>query len=322
MRMKKTSLIFLATAISGCLNGQMIPSSEEKIPFACTFSKDSDPDWGDDDFVQTFFFVVPVTWKKPVYIRVFDPDLGGLHDENHSAFNSSTRFSVYGGIGAHSEPDAKSPDPRGNFKSGVLLAGRVFASEPRFDNHWYAFGPFNPAQGELQPEMGGRVFKFVIEGLQGDDGNLYKLFLSSRSDENERIDGTNGFTYEYTFRLEDRKGAVAHIYPFIPDRVIAAQIRVFDYDDEGMIRVVSNCKKGDICDLSEKEPFWIESRHRVSREEVNTSLDIQFIKQKEVRNNNIVVFISNQYGDAMPFYTTPIGGIPKYNARIGVKVDD
>ena len=71
---------------------QPVPSLEEKIPFICTFSKDSDPDWGDDDFVQTFFFVIPESHKDPVYIRVFDPDLGGKYDENHGAFNSSTKF--------------------------------------------------------------------------------------------------------------------------------------------------------------------------------------------------------------------------------------
>jgi hypothetical protein len=301
---------------------QQIPSPDEKIPFACTFSKQSDVAWGDDDFVQTFFFVIPESWKKPVYIRIFDADCGGRFDENHNDFNSKTKFSVYGGSKAHSDPAAKSPDPTGNYKSGILMSSKTFGDDKKYDNAWVSLGPFNPVEGELQPDIGGRVLKLVIEGQEGDDGNLYRLFISSSAQENRPVEGANGFAYEYTFRLEDTKGSVSHLYPFVPENVTAVKIKVFDYDAEGMIRVVSVAKKGDVCQLSEEESLWMESRHRVSKAEINTSLDVQFIKQNNVKNNNIVVFISNQYGETMPFYTSPIGGVPKYNAKIGVKVDD
>lgn len=302
------------------LYAQPIPSIDEKIPFICTFSNQADKNWGDDDFVQTFFFVIPEIYKKPVYIRVFDPDNGGMHDENHNLFNSKTKFSVYGGSKAHSDPDAKSPNPKGNFKSGTLLASKVYGEDNSTDNKWVTLGPFNPVDGELQKDLGGRVFKIIIEGMEGDDGNLYRLFLSSVAAENVPIEGGNGFAYEYAFRLYDAKASVSHLYPFIAESVTAVKIRVFDYDDEGMIRIISVAKKGDACKLNE-EGLWIESTHRVVKEETNTSLDIQFIKQKPVKNNNIVVSISNQYGEFMPFFTTPIGGIPKYLYKIGVKAE-
>src|SRR5688572_3902020 len=178
------------------IKAQAVPSEEEKIPFVCTFSKDSDKGWGDDDFVQIFFFVVPESYKKPLYIRVFDPDLGGSYDENHLAFSSKTRFSVYGGSKAHSDPAAQSPELSANYKSGVPLKTQVFGNDSKYDNKWFTLGPFNPAEGELQPMVGGRVFKVVIEGLEGDDGNLYRLFLSSEAGSNESIEGGNGFAYE------------------------------------------------------------------------------------------------------------------------------
>ncbi len=303
------------------LQGQPVPSLEEKIPFICTFSKDSDPDWGDDDFVQTFFFVIPENYKKPVYIRVFDPDVGGLHDEHHHQFNSKTRFTVFGGKGAHSEPDARGPDPIGNFKSGVQLYSRTFGQDPQTDNQWVSLGPFNPAEGELQPGIGGRVLKVVIEGMEGDDGNLYRLFLSESPRENIVIEGANGFAYEYTFRLEDKAGSVSHLYPFVAENVQAIKVKIFDYDDQGHIRIISVARKGDIVALTEDNK-WIESRHRVSKPEVNTSLDIQFIKTKAIKNNNIAVYITNQFNETMAFYTSPIGGIPKYSFRIGVKMEE
>jgi hypothetical protein len=60
------------------------------------------------------------------------------------------------------------------------------------------------------------------------------------------------------------------------------------------------------------------SEHKILPDELNTSLDVQFIKKKSIKNNNITVFIVNQYGETMPFYAVPIGGVPKYNYKIKV----
>jgi hypothetical protein len=318
--MNRSKVIILLLTLQWFLvKAQSIPSKEEKIPFACTFSKGAEAKWGDDDHVQTFFYVVPESFKKPVYLRIYDADIGGNYDESHGAFDSKTKVSVYGGNKAHSDPDAKSPDPKGNFKSGNLMASRVFGQDESLDSKWVTLGPFNPIEGELQSDIGGRVFKVIIEGQEGNDGNLYRLFLSSVANENKEIEGANGFAYEYAFRLADDKGSVSHLYPFIPEKVTAVKIRVFDYDNDGIIRVISVAKKGDVNKLNSSESLWMESMHKVSKEEINTSLDVQFIKQQESKNNNIVVFIANQYGELMPFFTSPIGGIPKFSMKIAIQ---
>lgn len=298
---------------------QQAPSMEENIPFLCTFSKGADKSWGDDDNVQIIFFVIPTTEKSPVYIKIFDPNTGGKHDEGHGTFNSKTRFSVFGGAGAHSSEDAKKHDPVGNFKSGVQLATKTFGDEAEYDDKWFTMGPFNPVEGELQPDAGGYVFKVVIEGLDGDDGNLYRLYMSSSKTENKAIEGGNMFTYEYSFRLSDVKNSVSHLYPFITSNLVAVKVNVFDFDNDGIIRLVSVAKRGDIAKTS-GDAEWAVNTHEVVAQEFNTSFDIQFIKQKDAKNNNIVVFITNQYNQLMPFYTSPIGGIPKYKYKIGVKV--
>ncbi|MES2514643.1 MAG: hypothetical protein V4580_10890 [Bacteroidota bacterium] len=309
------------TLFSLIVRSQQTPSPEEKIPFVCTFSKDSDKDWGDDDGVQTFFFVIPDSYKKPVYVRIFDPEIGGTIDENHGPFNSKCKFAVYGGNKAHSDPAAKSQDPVGNFRSGVLLGTKTFSNEVNFDNKWYTMGPFNPIEGELQPELGGRVFKLIIEGMDGDDGNLYKVFLSSDANDNKPVEGGNTFAYEYTFRLSAPDMPVSHLYPFVGNNVTAVKVRIFDFDNDGTIRVVSVAKKGEVT-KPVVDKNWMENIYKITKSEVNTSLDIQFMKQKTSKNNNIVVAISNQYGELMPFFTTPIGGIPKYIMKIGVKAED
>lgn len=313
-------MFFILLLLSAGLCAQQVPSTDEKIPFLCTFSKSSDPDWGDDDFVQIFFFVIPQTQKNPVYIRVYDPEVGGKNDEVHGEFNSRTRFAVYGGKGAISNPDARKDTPTGNYKSGIELGSRIFAKDTSSDHKWYTFGPFNPVEGELQPDFGGYVFKMVIEGMDGDDGNLYRIFLSSQSNGNRPIEGANAFAYEYSLRLFDTKGSVSHLYPFVGQGVTAVRIKVFDFDDDGILRIVSVAKKGELA-KSSGNGNWLTTEHKVVNEELNTSLDIQFIKQKDSKNNNVVVNVTNQYGELMPFFTAPIGGVPKFKFKIGVKVD-
>lgn len=318
--MKKILALIFLFCICIKAEAQQVPSNDEKIPYLCTFSKASDPNWGDDDFVQIFFFVVPQTEKNPVYIRVFDPDIGTAHDEVHGSFNSKTKFTVYGGKGAISNPDARKETPAGNYKSGIELGSKTFNSDTTYDNKWYTFGPFNPVEGELQPDFGGYVFKLVIEGMEGDDGNLYRLFLSSQPTTNKPIEGANAFAFEYSLRLFDTKGAVSHLYPFVGPGVTAVLIKVFDFDDDGILRIVSVAKKGELA-KSSGNGNWLTTEHKVVNEEINTSLDIQFIKQKDSKNNNVVVNVTNQYGELMPFFTAPIGGVPKFKFKIGVKVD-
>ena len=68
------------------------------------------------------------------------------------------------------------------------------------------------------------------------------------------------------------------------------------------------------------ESDWKTSTHTIVKEEHGTSLDIQFIKGRTpAKNNNIVFYATNQYGEFLPFYVIPIGGVPKPNTAIGAK---
>ena len=74
-------LLALMAAAPDQSNAQPVPAAEENIPYLVTFGANSLKSWGDDDFCQSFFFVVPKTTVVPIYIRVFDPDCSGTIDE-------------------------------------------------------------------------------------------------------------------------------------------------------------------------------------------------------------------------------------------------
>jgi hypothetical protein len=99
----------LATALGA--RAQAVPNPGENIQYLITFGAKADPAWGDDDFTQTFFFLVPQGQRQPVYLRVYDPDCGGKLDSQKGSYDTRTSFSIYGGPGAHSGAGARDPRP-------------------------------------------------------------------------------------------------------------------------------------------------------------------------------------------------------------------
>jgi len=313
-------LLLLSAGGNSLLSAQSAPAEDENIPFLVTFGANSDKSWGDDDFCQIFFFMVPPSYTAPFYLRVFDPDTGGENDEMKGEFNTSFKFSIYGGAGSWSNPDARGVNPVGNFESGNLLGSRTFDKSSKYDDSWYTFGPFNQKEGEYIDSLGGYIFKMIARGISGDDGNLYQYFMSTERNENKPIEGANVFTYEYTFRLWNNQNNVSQIYPYLDDKVTSVKIFNYDWDNDGFIRVVSVAKQGELCTISgEKE--WKENTFPITDRERNTSMEIQFIKSNTsaIRNNNVVIIVQNQYGMSLPFYVIPLGGRPVYNPALRMK---
>jgi hypothetical protein len=299
---------------------QSAPADDENIPYLMTFGSSADKSWGDDDFCQIFFDLIPSSQTEPIYIRIYDPDTGGDLDEAKGNFNTILNFSVYGGIGCWSDTASQSVHPTGNYKSGFLLSSKSFGVDPKYDKKWYSFGPFNPSEGEYSEKLGGRVFKILAQGISGDDGNLYKYFLSTNPAENIAVEGGNLFTYKYHFRLSDDQKNVSQIYPFVDDKTISVEVSDFDWDNDGTIRLFSVAKNGILCTIS-GDDAWSMTSFPIVAEEKNTTIEIQFIKNKsvQVKNNNVVVTVRNQYGISLPFYVVPIGGAPVYSPKIQMK---
>jgi len=318
---KRYALIisFILSAGIG-LFSQSAPAIDENIPYLITFGGDAKTSWGDDDFCQIFYCIIPPSQTGPVYIRVYDPDTGGDLDELKGEFNTIVNFSIYGGNDCWSDTAAQVLKNSENIKSGYLLSSKSFGNEPKYDKKWYSFGPFNPSEGKFVEKLGGRVFKIVAQGISGDDGNIYKYFLSTSPVENIAVEGGNWFTYKYHFRLPDDQKQVCQIYPFVDDKTISIQVSNFDWDNDGTIRIFSVAKNGVFCDVS-GDDNWVSQVFPIVEEEKNSTVEIQFIKNQsvQIRNNNVEVIVRNQYGISLPFYVVPIGGVPVYSPKIRMK---
>jgi hypothetical protein len=312
----RSRILYLALTLLPMLaQAQRVPNEIENIDYLITYGAQAPTSSGDDDHVQILFFSIPRSYKSSIYLRVYDPDTGGTHDNLNGTANTSTRFSVYGGKEAFTNKEAQRVNPVGKYNSGNLLASKVIGKDEKLNANWLTFGPFNPLQGEESVELDAYIFKLIVEGLEGDDGNQYRCFLSEKAIINRNIEGANAFAYEYTFSLPQNKG-VSHIYPFIDKSVISVTQNNFDFDNEGEILIYSVTKNRHPGNAS-KNNEWAKSNHAMSAEEKNTTLDIQIQKNKE-GDSAMCLYITNQYDEAIPFFAIPIGGPPKYKYDLKV----
>ena len=316
--------VFLCLSSLSGVNGQPVPGKDENIPFLVTFGRDGDTSWGDDDFSQTYFFAIAKEFKDRFYIRVFDPVTGSENDELKGPANTMMEYSIYGGKGVDPEKpgneESRGIQPSGNYKSGTLLAKKTFGNEQLYYNRYYTFGPFIATQGDFSEKYQKYMFKIICQGMSGDDGNLYRYFLSRDPDKDVEIEGANAFTYEYTFRMWNDIHAVSHIYPYIDTGIIYVQVSNFDWDEDGAVLVCSKVRRGMEIKVSGQRD-WAYTKFTIEDGEVGSSLDFQFHKNQAflIRNNNVVISVANQRGDNLPFFAAPIGGVPVYQGRPAYK---
>lgn len=319
--MKNKFLLFILIQF-GCVGfqfSQMVPGAEENIPFLITFGKDAANTYGDDDKKQTFFFSIPSSYTKPFYIRIFDPEIGGLHDENINGFDTKTKYSFFGGAGIYSNISGPDAADISESYAGDLLEEETFDSDSEYDGDWFQMGPFNPSEGEFSKNLDSYIFKLLADGIAGDDGNAYQYFLSTSSNNNSAIPGANAFTFEYSIRLHDTNREVSHLYPFVDSKVTSIQQHNYDLDDVCKVSIFTVKKLSEKATVS-GDGDWKHSEHKVFDTERESCMDFQIINNYKgiAKNNNAVLYITNQYGEAMPFMAVPIGDF-EYKTTINIK---
>jgi uncharacterized repeat protein (TIGR01451 family) len=194
---------------------------------------------GDDDQVQVLFLEVPDTTAGPLYIRVFDPDCGGTLDiQNGGVWSTPFTYTVYGGNGAYTDPDARSAHPTAGISSGIVRATVAFAENSGVDGGWYNFGPFTATDGECV--NGKCVFKLAVVGGPPSgagtfiaDLNLYNVALSTSDTTNTAPTGSRIFAFSWTFLIpEATYGTPPRVFPYIASGVSTFTEHNWDYDND------------------------------------------------------------------------------------------
>jgi len=167
------------------------PTIALESPYVVTFGRDAgSPCDTLQHQVQLIFFEVPGGLGGPLYIHIFDADTGGSTsmfdaDPPDDGYGTTMTYTLYGGAGAYTAPEARSatPSPTGITSGNLLLTATIGYSDT-LDGRWgydapipFTLGPFLASAGE---SVGGRqVFKLAIEGGNGNDENWYRVALST-----------------------------------------------------------------------------------------------------------------------------------------------
>ena len=146
----------------------------------------------------------------------------------------------------------------------------------------------------------------------------YRYYLSRDANSRSAHRRANAFTYKYTFRMWNDIKSVSYL-SLCYTGIVSIKQRNFDWDDDGVILVVSRYKQVSRCLFQTKTTGLIDVP--IEPAEIGKSLDFQFHKKQSwlVRNNNVVISLENQRGDALQFFSSPIGGVPVYQPVIGIR---
>jgi hypothetical protein len=204
---------------------------DSDVAFVSTFGPAAPPQEGDHDHVQIIFFEIPDAPPDQLYIRIFDADTGGAYDEPDSPmlpnFNTVMTYTVRGGSGAYTTPDARSHQPGATgINSGQVITQRVIGVDPTLDNNWLTL-PVARTDGELVG--GSRLFKLAVQAASGDDGNWYQVALSADPNTNVGVSGARLFAYSWCAALPSPGDEVV-LYPFVPAGASTVTQVNFDLD--------------------------------------------------------------------------------------------
>jgi PKD repeat protein len=229
-RRPRTGLSFALLLCAGLLTAisSLAARAAEPIdlPLLVTYGLEAPSREGDPTHRQVIYIELPDSLTERVYLRVFDPDVGGDHDLMYGAPNSQTRFALFGGDGAYAGDDATG---RGNsdaeISGGRLLAEKTFGDDPRTDGQWITIALITPSDGEKRGDK--RVFRLLVDGIAGNDANLYGIALSLRERRVMPPEGARFYSYAPTIRVPNRS-TLTELRFQVPDTETGLRIDNFD----------------------------------------------------------------------------------------------
>ena len=259
-----------------------------------TYGPEANTREGDDDFVQVVLLDVPATTPGPIRVRVYDPDAGGELDVFYGwgAFDTATRYVVYGGAGATTAPGLRGADPsRDEIHGGQKLADRIFAEDADADESWVVVAELSPDQAE---RVGDRLaFKLVIEGVAGNDGNVFDVDIVGA--DGGPISGARMLSYEPTIHHDTKtRTAEVRILP-------SGQRRLFihSFDAAGADLRIETLYRTLRADTSGQNK-WSKSEIELTPEEQDQVIALAFGGRAGEIPNDATLYMADQDGVVVP----------------------
>jgi PKD repeat protein len=271
---------------------------------------------GDDDFQQIVFIQIPEAITDSLYLRIFDLDCAGDLDLRFGdAWDTETRFALYGGVGAFSAPTAQSPFPRpDDLTAGALIAEDLAGENPLRNNEWYNLARFLPSRGEKI--NGAYFFKLVIRGMNGNDANVFDVRVSLSENQNRPPAAARLFTYAPTIRLT-KKDPFASVRCFVPDNVTA--ILAHNFDLAGAEVAFETALRSNLLVTSSGQGEWVKNTIALEKLETGRMCAISFGQGGETPND-ATFYVTDEAGNALPIDLPIFTGKPNRRPVIQKKI--
>ena len=216
-------LITAIAAIAGfsSLSAQTI---SDPAPLLITFSDGARTLEGDHDHRQLVRFSVPLTVSGPLHVRVFDADTGGSYDEMLGRSDTVMDYTLYGGGSTASisrDGDGVLVESVEGKTLGVVEIGR----DNKFDGKWSTLFTVDAGDGKIMGDA--REFFLLVEGMGGNDGNVFDVRISTNEDANISPRGVKLYSFLPTVRVTKR-GHVTELGFVAPENTSSLKIDNFD----------------------------------------------------------------------------------------------
>jgi len=251
---------------------------------------------GDDDFKQIIFLQIPEGVTDSLYLRLFDMDCGNEHDLALGGhWDTQTSFALYGGAGVYSAATMQSPFPNPqDLSAGLLIKSETIGENALRNNEWHTFARFLPSTGE---KIGGYYYlKLVVQGMKGNDANVFDVRLSQSESQNRAPDGAKIFTYAPTIRLR-KEDPFANVKFFIP--VNLQKILVHNFDLAGADVAVETALRSNLLMTSSGQGEWVKNSVTLEKLESGRLGAISFGQGGETPND-ATFYVTDEAGKALP----------------------
>jgi PKD repeat protein len=192
-------IIFWAALFTGSVQAQ-----QARGIFFSVFGTDAPKGAGDYDNYQAIYFEVPVDEPRPVYLRIFDANVGGRYEERHGSFDTQTRFTLIGGPSAAKRYGGVTDDLEKLpvFDNRDVLYDRTYGTEPNLDGRYMTLGVLDPDKG-YRTDDGYLRYVLIVRGVTGDDSNYFDLIASYDPDRKDIPENVRAYVYDLAIRIPD-----------------------------------------------------------------------------------------------------------------------
>ena len=193
-------------------------------PHLVVFGPQARVNEGDHDFRQVVRISVPGDAGR-IHLRVFDPDTSGAFDEIMGGTDSTIRYSLFGaGARASIQRDADGI-PRETVE-GTALGSIEYGPDADVDGRWATLFSGEASAGSEGVD-GGREFLLLVEGIAGNDGNVFDVAVSGSDTQNRLVAGARLSTLLPTIQVPAGRD-LGEMRFDIPADAVALRVENFD----------------------------------------------------------------------------------------------